>query len=649
MARRYNSNPVSNGMAWLGGARLDVLADAPGDRARFVAMGGVILSTAFLSAVSATFALVMAVGAPLPVAIIVGIFWGVIILNLDRLLIIGMAKQKGVWRNIALAIPRVALALIIGTVISTPLTLQIFAAEINSEIQVMQAEEKAAFEQQIAQDPRFAAIPDLQASIASNQAIVDKGLQTDLSSDPNYAAAVAATAAAQTAYDAAQSAYLAEIDGTGGTGIRGDGAVTQSKLVAVQQAEARLDAAKAAEQTAADAASTNLQASAQSRLDAAKAQLAADQATLASAQSERATEQAAYESAVDNSAGLLSRLQALFRLGEANALLNVAHIMIAALFVCIELLPVIVKVLANLGGQTAYDRLVDVREDGEVSGGEVWAARRAEAISAEASVQVAVAEDRAAQQIEFGKRINQAVLEQQEVVISEALRVWGGYASERAAERMGEWERELEASASGTVDASEPAGAGAGSASDATDSGLAGAAGRSARPGAGGFDFGFGRDETVTRPLGLTGARGVARDADASAEAARAARPGRIGRPGENAWWRRGSGAGSGAGAGAGAGAAAGSGRAGGSTAGAASPADEDATDELSALFADVEADTTTDAPTRDDAASTRGGAGSGAGRTARDREIGEAATRPLPRNTDRAAFLRKAGLPDQL
>jgi hypothetical protein len=446
VSRRYNSNPVSNFMSWLGGARLDVLADAPGDRARFVAMGGVILSTAFLSAVSATFALVMAVGAPLAMAIVVGVFWGVIILNLDRLLIIGMAKQKGVWRNIALAIPRVALALIIGTVISTPLTLQIFQAEINSEIQVMQAEDKAAFEERIATDPRFAEIPTLQERIASNQAIVDQGLQTDLASDPNYAAAVAATAAAQAAYDSAQAAYLAEIDGTGGTGIRGDGAVTQSKLTAAEQALARLEAAQAAQAAAEATASTNLESSAASRLAAATSQLEADQTALATAQDQRSAEQAAYESAVDNSAGLLSRLDALFRLGETNALLNFAHIMIALLFICIELLPVIVKVLGNLGGQTAYDRILDVREDGEVSGGAIWAAERSRAIAAEASVQVAVAEDRAARQVKHGKRVNKAVLAQQEAVISRALETWGGYAGARAEARMGEWERELEAS-----------------------------------------------------------------------------------------------------------------------------------------------------------------------------------------------------------
>lgn len=558
MARRYNSNPVSNFLAWLGGARLDVLADAPGDRGRFVAMGGVILSTAFLSAVSAAFALVMAVGAPIAVAVIVGIFWGAIILNLDRVLIIGLAKQKGVARNIGLAIPRVVLALIIGTVISTPLTLQIFSAEINSEIQVMQAEQKAAFEERMASDPRFAAIPDLQESIAANQAIVDQGLQTDLSSDPNYAAAVAATASAQAAYDAAEAAYLAEIDGTGGTGIRGDGAVTQSKLTALQAAEARLTAAQAAEATALAAAETNLEASAQSRLDAASAQLADDQEALASAQDARAAEQAAYDSAVDNSAGLLSRLKALFRIGEANALLNVAHIMIALLFVCIELLPVIVKVLGNLGGPTAYDRMLDVREDSEVSGGAIWAAERARAITAEASVQVAIAEDRAERQVEFGRRINEAVLEQQQVVIERALEVWAGYAGERAAARMDEWERELAAGAGADAGGfASSAGAG-GHATDAGAGRIAGAGGPPA--------------SNATEPLGLQGA---------------GAAPG----------------------------------------AAAAAPSDDlDATAVLSELGFDPE-DTTTGS----------------------HRVTGRVPAKPLARNSDRAAFLRRAGLPDKL
>jgi hypothetical protein len=591
MARRYNSNPVSNFMAWLGGARLDVLQDAPGDRARFVAMGGVILSTAFLSAVSATFALVMAVGAPIPVAVIVGIFWGVIILNLDRLLIIGMAKQKGVWRNIGLAIPRVALALIIGTVISTPLTLQIFSAEINSEIQVMQAEEKAAFEERMASDPRFAAIPDLEKSIAANQEIVDKGLQTDLSSDPNYAAAVAATASAQAAYDAAQAAYLAEIDGTGGTGIRGDGAVTQSKLVAMQATEARLTAAQAAEQTAKTAAEATLESSAQSRLDAATSQLADDKATLATAKDQRATEQAAYESAVDNSAGLLSRLSALFRLGEANPLLNVAHIMIALLFICIELLPVIVKVLSNLGVPTAYDRLVDVREDGEVSGGSVWASERARAIEVEAGVQVSVAEDRAARQVKFGKKVNKAVLEQQEVVISRALEVWGEYAGARAAERMEEWERSLAAADAGGEDG----------VTDAPDA-------RSARGSFGARGLAAARSALglggATDARGAAASRGPA-DALGSSVDGAARSAGAVGRFG--AADVRGPRAAAGA-------------------SDQGSEGARDATDELAWLFEDPEA-TVVDSPRASD----------------------DVATRPLPRTSDQAAFLRRAGLPDQL
>ncbi|MCS5713503.1 DUF4407 domain-containing protein [Herbiconiux sp. CPCC 205716] len=645
MARRFNSNPVSNFMSWLGGARLDVLQDAPGDRARFVAMGGVILSTAFLSAVSAAFALVMAVGAPIVVAVIVGVFWGLIILNLDRLLIVGMAKQKGVWRNLALAMPRVALALIIGTVISTPLTLQIFQAEINSEIQVMQAEDKSAFEERMANDPRFAAIPSLQESIAANQAIVDKGLQTDLSSDPNYAAAVAATAAAQAAYDSAQAAYLAEIDGSGGTGVRGDGPVTASKQAALDAAEARLQAAQDAQAAAETAATSNLGASAQSRLDAATSQLAADKATLATAQDQRTAEQNAYDDAVDNSAGLLSRLEALFRLGEANPLLNVAHIMIALLFICIELLPVIVKTLANLGGPTAYDRLVDVREDGEVSGGSVWAAKRAEAIEVEAGVQVSVAADRAERQVEFGRRVNQAVLEQQEAVISRALEVWGRYAGERAEARMGEWERSLELSEGSA------GGSGAGAAGAVGGAGAAaGALGAGAGAGGGAADGAAGASARAA------GVRPGAEVAGATAGEGRAERSPVADARRNGAWWRGLSGRDSAAKAEV------------TREAEARDLAFDDAA-ELEAMFGETGATERIPADRTDtawfDATRSAGRDATERFDTARldaDRAKTEriesyagrvsgrddAETKPLPQNSDRAAYLRRAGLPEE-
>ena len=47
---------IGDGLAGLAGARADVLEVAPGARSRFVALGGVLLSTGALAVMSAAFA-----------------------------------------------------------------------------------------------------------------------------------------------------------------------------------------------------------------------------------------------------------------------------------------------------------------------------------------------------------------------------------------------------------------------------------------------------------------------------------------------------------------------------------------------------------------------------------------------------------------
>jgi pyruvate-formate lyase len=48
-------------------------------------------------------------------------------------------------------------------------------------------------------------------------------------------------------------------------------------------------------------------------------------------------------------------------------MLSAAHTMLSLLFICIELLPVLVKILLNFGPPTAYDRLAALRDRGDVA------------------------------------------------------------------------------------------------------------------------------------------------------------------------------------------------------------------------------------------------------------------------------------------
>ncbi len=173
--------------AVLGGARLDLLAREPGARARWIAMGGVVVSTGALAALSMGFALTYAVGVPLTGAVALGLLWGVIIVNLDRLLIVGLRHDTSRRRTLLLALPRVGLAVLLGVVIATPLTLKIFGSEVDREVAVIQRERAAENREALENDPRFTLIPELNARIAANQAIVDSGGRTDPDLAPVFA------------------------------------------------------------------------------------------------------------------------------------------------------------------------------------------------------------------------------------------------------------------------------------------------------------------------------------------------------------------------------------------------------------------------------------------------------------------------------
>src|SRR5688500_13154453 len=176
MARRRR---FGDGLAALGGVRPDVLELAPGARPRFVAMGGVLLSTGGLAVLSAAFAVHMALGVWWPFALLVGLGWGLVVVNLDRMLLVGMAHDASLKRNLVLAVPRVGLALVLGVVIATPLTLQIFAKEIDTEIVTMQAESADAYRASLADDARFAHLPELESRIATAEAVVASGGRAD--------------------------------------------------------------------------------------------------------------------------------------------------------------------------------------------------------------------------------------------------------------------------------------------------------------------------------------------------------------------------------------------------------------------------------------------------------------------------------------
>src|SRR4051812_50213385 len=111
---RFRRWRIGNGMAVLAGARPDVLASAPGARAKFVALGGVLLSTGGLAAVSAAFAVHMALGVWWPFALLVGLGWGAGIVNLDRVGLGGVGHDSSWEGKLVAAVPPGGVGAVLG-------------------------------------------------------------------------------------------------------------------------------------------------------------------------------------------------------------------------------------------------------------------------------------------------------------------------------------------------------------------------------------------------------------------------------------------------------------------------------------------------------------------------------------------------------
>src|ERR1700761_4290335 len=119
---------------WCSGAYQDLLKDCPSEQTKYAGLGGVLLATFTLAALSAGYAIYSVFNSPVW-AVVFAIVWGLIIFNFDRFLVstmrkYGVSRRKQLW----LAAPRIALALLIGFTIARPLELKIFEKEVDVQI-----------------------------------------------------------------------------------------------------------------------------------------------------------------------------------------------------------------------------------------------------------------------------------------------------------------------------------------------------------------------------------------------------------------------------------------------------------------------------------------------------------------------------------
>ena len=119
------------------GVNKNVLRQCPTDYAKYAGIGGTILFTALMATLSGSYAL-YSVFYNIYAAVAFGIFWGLLIFNLDRFIVNTMysdGKSTISWMEILSGAPRIIMAIFLGVVIATPLELKIFEDAIDIRIE----------------------------------------------------------------------------------------------------------------------------------------------------------------------------------------------------------------------------------------------------------------------------------------------------------------------------------------------------------------------------------------------------------------------------------------------------------------------------------------------------------------------------------
>lgn len=135
--QRVRRGGLLNEFLWIcAGANRKILRQCPTDYAKYAGIGGTILFTALMAMLSGGYALFFVFNS-VPISIAFGVFWGLLIFNLDRFIVNTMYSDGKVtisWREFYSGLPRIIMAIFLGMVISTPLELKIYESEIDVRI-----------------------------------------------------------------------------------------------------------------------------------------------------------------------------------------------------------------------------------------------------------------------------------------------------------------------------------------------------------------------------------------------------------------------------------------------------------------------------------------------------------------------------------
>ncbi|MEI8059081.1 MAG: DUF4407 domain-containing protein [Ferruginibacter sp.] len=310
----YAPSSFSEFLWWLSTAEKEIIIDSVIDRNRYRIIGMTVFTTWAFASFTWTYFFSTIVDS-LVMAIVLGLFMGFIILTIDRALIKGITKFNK--KRFTPLLFRALLAITIGTFMAQPAVLYMFDKEIKMQTSLDNEKRKMVKRQEL----------DSLYSNRKNELLAQKSIINTTLDTKNINV------------NKARENYLAEIDGSGGTGKVG------IKTIAI---------AKRNEYQKLDAEYQGLIKVDQPKIDAIETELAEIENKIKNAET-------AFTQYLNN--GFLTRVDALSNLLKNNPPLQFRYYLIVFLLMLIELMPVIAKTILPSG---SYDEKVMLREEMEI-------------------------------------------------------------------------------------------------------------------------------------------------------------------------------------------------------------------------------------------------------------------------------------------
>ncbi len=310
---KYKMNLVYRFFAWCSGARLYLLNGCPTDYNKYFGIGMIVFLTGIMASITGFFAL-FTIFESYWVAIVFGIFWGILIFFLDWFIVASLKKEEKFLPEFLYSIPRILLAVLLAVVISKPLELKLFEKEINAVLVSMKTESSIEYKQLV--DKEFNQIENLKLEndYLRNE-IKNKEEQREL----------------------LFNMIITEAEGKSPTGKIGKGPVYREKKAEFDRLNQNLDILK----------KNNTEQTKQNNKKIEELELQRKEIIDSSSKK------------IDKADGLLARLEAMSKLKDKNTTVNLASWFIFILFVLIEAAPILVKLLSRRG---PYDELIEKEE-----------------------------------------------------------------------------------------------------------------------------------------------------------------------------------------------------------------------------------------------------------------------------------------------